>query len=1495
MLIDIVEGILTSNEGSRMILKQGNFERVKRAALYERIIHNQKALTAFINKYNKKIRNKGIKQTFESLTNNKLEEFYSNYSVQSNPYAATYGLKAMKNLMDGNSLIGITAVSSSNHYKLQFCDVTLSNKWAFTITDTVDGELKTIDINKVNSVISPYTGELISDIGSEYQAAAPDNGKDPCLGDAGLNPNSASFYLFLKDLGIPPQIASIIGDSTLKPEKLSREDAYEIASKGFKNFDLNIEKLFQCVIYLNTKEDLRSSLPFTIDEKYLEELKGFIKGLMYIAQIHDKISAVSRADSTNGALGVDIPSVYRQRLAVIQLLDIINQKDCPFINLNKLVNPSMELSYDKNGNIDYRAVSEKIMKTAVPRLQAAFTLGIKSGMEMAAKWLPTLNNTVLDGLIQLQVSTGRYFTSKYAEKHLRAFCEELFTAMLSTNPLFGTNDNATLLEKRNYYVYAFPLKYSSFINDEAHKDIRNLNIIRRITYNNGKGIKFTSVGKIGKLQRIQYVEEVFSLLENKDAEVRAFGRDLFLYCYFATGMKFGRDNFGIFFGSAFYKAVPEFIERLRASNTELNNGTFNMDNFVDQFLLNHAELLPRIYNSKKEIKYKTEDNGNKAIIFEVTDCNDTNGDPYKYVVINYSVYRYVSIDTTTGQVIYEKAKYNKLGNSFYDMSISADDIQFDKLLSDGPVVGTSTINKGKQVLSAKHNYLTNTKKATFFSGAARGADTYWSSVAARYGIKTTNFEKDYYDKASTKARSKMDEGIANVAHHLNESIPTYGTLTYKLFARDIAQSRAAEGIFAIARINEQGKVEGGTRVAVYDAILSLTKPVYVFDMNTNQWNVYDHISGEFKPCKEPRLLEKSAVIGSRELTDEGKQAIRDILKHSMEKVTKVSEDNNTETPETPNTSIKQAPKDPRAQFKGKMDKEYNGHQAEGVTADNTLDAIINGERTATTRYDYNRTHTSPAQSNTSSEDVIEGVQTTPSYYEGNITPEKDTIFVFGSNPEGRHGAGAARIAREQFGAKYGVGEGLTGNAYALPTKDLSVKFTPFGKDDTANEPLKEGVYNVYYDVKRSTSDNPVSYLIKKIKDNKVTYVETYIGEVNGQMDDIEVPNSEKTVTEAEFRAITGRDKESFTYSNSYGFAEVHYTGNRTTDGHGIYSIEINILDDENQGKGIGSKMYEDIIDKLAEQGDYITPGNVVETNHKWEALQKQGRTKEVTLENGEHILVAIPKNRITQNRNYQLKSISEKTIIENIKKLYRVARQNPNKQFKVAYRNTDKASLNGYTGLEMIDMFLEAGNIPSNIVFSKEWIDTGKFNSPNTSSEDVVEDIQTTSVHNGRTTIQYTPKGKQRQTYTIVGNKIYNKEGKEVFKTDSVDRNKIFANLAVQQGRAVVVEYKDRKYVVNNRNQIISVATGKIMQWGEENGNRKNIIEAAKTKFATKTAQQTDATTKKTNSTIDYWKQAKVGDIIQFNDNNGRAVLVRMTKPLQLLSLEKGKGEKVIT
>ena len=156
-----------------------------------------------------------------------------------------------------------------------------------------------------------------------------------------------------------------------------------------------------------------------------------------------------------------------------------------------------------------------------------------------------------------------------------------------------------------------------------------------------------------------------------------------------------------------------------------------------------------------------------------------------------------------------------------------------------------------------------------------------------------------------------------------------------------------------------------------------------------------------------------------------------------------------------------------------------------------------------------------------SQGIEEATQATPNQtlnnhsYGESIQPNDGYVFVFGSNPEGRHGAGAAKIAVTQFGAKYGIGEGLVGDSYALPTKDLRVK--------------------------------------------------------------------------------------------------------------------------ENKG----------------------------------------------------------------------LRSISKEEIINNISNLYKTAKQNPNKKFAIAYTNVEQSSLNGYTGIEMADMFKEAGLIPNNIYFSNAWIYNG--------------------------------------------------------------------------------------------------------------------------------------------------------------------------------------------
>ena len=50
-----------------------------------------------------------------------------------------------------------------------------------------------------------------------------------------------------------------------------------------------------------------------------------------------------------------------------------------------------------------------------------------------------------------------------------------------------------------------------------------------------------------------------------------------------------------------------------------------------------------------------------------------------------------------------------------------------------------------------------------------------------------------------------------------------------------------------------------------------------------------------------------------------------------------------------------------------------------------------------------------------------------------IELKENEIFVFGSNLQGMHGGGAARLAYEKFGAIWGQGVGLQGQSYGIPT------------------------------------------------------------------------------------------------------------------------------------------------------------------------------------------------------------------------------------------------------------------------------------------------------------------------------------------------------------------------------------------------------------------------------------------------------------------------------
>ena len=69
------------------------------------------------------------------------------------------------------------------------------------------------------------------------------------------------------------------------------------------------------------------------------------------------------------------------------------------------------------------------------------------------------------------------------------------------------------------------------------------------------------------------------------------------------------------------------------------------------------------------------------------------------------------------------------------------------------------------------------------------------------------------------------------------------------------------------------------------------------------------------------------------------------------------------------------------------------------------------------------------------------------YHIDGTIPNKGTVFVFGSNLAGKHGAGAAYVAAKSFGAIYGQGVGymeksVDKRSYAIPTKDKTIHTLP---------------------------------------------------------------------------------------------------------------------------------------------------------------------------------------------------------------------------------------------------------------------------------------------------------------------------------------------------------------------------------------------------------------------------------------------------------------------
>ena len=174
------------------------------------------------------------------------------------------------------------------------------------------------------------------------------------------------------------------------------------------------------------------------------------------------------------------------------------------------------------------------------------------------------------------------------------------------------------------------------------------------------------------------------------------------------------------------------------------------------------------------------------------------------------------------------------------------------------------------------------------SGGANGADLQWGMTAGSIGHGVIHWSfhdhntKAPYEEIVRLTDDTLEEGLETVkraAKRLNKCVP-YKQYVRKLILRSYFQIRDSSSLYAVGNF-KNGEVDGGTSWAVemfkermeedYDL------KMYVFDQRQNVWKEYTVQDG-WKIIETPPI--PSGIwtgIGSRELTNDGKEAIRNLM------------------------------------------------------------------------------------------------------------------------------------------------------------------------------------------------------------------------------------------------------------------------------------------------------------------------------------------------------------------------------------------------------------------------------------------------------------------------------------------------------------------------------------------------------------------------------------------------------------------------------------------
>ena len=246
-----------------------------------------------------------------------------------------------------------------------------------------------------------------------------------------------------------------------------------------------------------------------------------------------------------------------------------------------------------------------------------------------------------------------------------------------------------------------------------------------------------------------------------------------------------------------------------------------------------------------------------------------------------------TIDSFSDPLVKQQLKY-------VAMSRAKDNVV---VLTSHAVTGTTeyTNNFNQSSEQTQVEQSTNPKDYHLYSGGAVGADTKWGEIASKYNIgKIRHYRPETLDVLTPEQMQEVETQYTAAANRLGRKVLNGNTTAGKLVRRDYLQAKAADSIFAIGHILRPGEknskgytvrstipsVDGGTGYAVQMAI-DLHKPVHVFDQQYKHWYRFDYDQNTFVAEDIPTLTTKFAGVGTRQINEDGVNAIEQIFEKTF--------------------------------------------------------------------------------------------------------------------------------------------------------------------------------------------------------------------------------------------------------------------------------------------------------------------------------------------------------------------------------------------------------------------------------------------------------------------------------------------------------------------------------------------------------------------------------------------------------------------------------------